>query len=63
MIQKQTHIQNRLVVSQRTGWWEREELGTLDWQMQTTIYRMDKQQGPTIYQGPTVYHSISCDKP
>ena len=23
--------------------------------MQTTTYRMDKQQGPTVYQGPMVY--------
>ena len=28
--------------------WEREELGVCDKQMQTIIYRMDKQQGPTV---------------
>ena len=40
--------------------WERDEVGVWDQQMQTVIYRMDKQ-------GPTVQHrelySISCDKP
>ena len=28
--------------------WEREEVGAWDLQMQTGIYRMDKQQGPTV---------------
>ena len=27
----------------------REQLGVWGWQMQTIIYRMDKQQGPTVY--------------
>ena len=43
-----THIEKRLVVSKgvgRGGQW----MGVWDLQMQTIIYRMDKQ-------GPTVYH-------
>ena len=44
------------------GEWERVGVGVWDQQMQTGIYRMDKQQ-----QGPTVQHrelySVSCDKP
>ena len=42
------------------GEWGRDGLGVWDQQMQTIIYRIDKQ-------GPTVQHrelySISCDKP
>ena len=30
------------------GGWERDKLGVWDQQMQTIIYRMDKQQGPTV---------------
>ena len=30
------------------GCWERDGVKVWDWQMQTTIYRMDKQQGPTV---------------
>ena len=38
----------------------RDKLGVLYQQMQTTTYRMDKQQGPTIQ--PRELYSISCDK-
>ena len=61
MKQKQTHRHRELTCGcQRggrvgTGW-----IGSLGEQIQTIIYRMDKQ-------GPTVQHrelySISCDKP
>ena len=47
MKQKQTHIDNRLVVVKR-GQWGRDGLGVWNQQMQTTIYRMDKQQGPAV---------------
>ena len=30
------------------GRWGKEVLGVWDLQMQTLIYRMDKQQGPTV---------------
>ena len=50
--------------TQRTDLWlprERDKLGVWDQQMQTVIYRMDKQQGPTV-QHRELY-SISYDKP
>ena len=40
--------------------WETDGLGVWDQQMQTGIYRMDKQQGPTV-QHRELY-SISCNK-
>ena len=43
------------------GGWGRVGLGVWDQQMQTSIYRMDKQQGPTV-QHRELY-SKSCDKP
>ena len=53
--------------SQRADLWlpvrkssEREGLGVWDEQMQTIIYRMDKQQGPTVYHREL--YPISCDK-
>ena len=39
-------IENRLVVDKEG--WGMVELGVWDEQMQTVIYRMDKQQGPTV---------------
>ena len=42
------------------GDWERVGVRVWDQQMQTMIYRMDKQQGPTV-QHRELY-SISCDK-
>ena len=41
--------------------WERDKLGVWDQQIQTTIYKTDKQQGSTV-QYPELY-SISCNKP
>ena len=47
--QKQTHIhREQIVVAKGEGVWGREGLGVQDRQMQTSIYRMDKQQGPTL---------------
>ena len=52
--------ENKLMVTKG----ERElgdKLGAWDWQMQTTIYKLDKQQGPTVEHREL--YSISCDKP
>ena len=50
---------------QRTDLWEggeeREGIGVWDQERQTIIYRMDKEQGPTVQHGEL--YSISCDKP
>ena len=43
-----THIEIRLVVAKREERWERERLRVWNSQMQTIIYRMDKQQHPTV---------------
>ena len=40
-------MENRLVVAKEERW-ERDKLGVWDRQIQTTIYKIDKQQGPTI---------------
>ena len=48
-------------VCQGGGAWERGGEGVWHQQMQTGIYRMDKQQGPTV-QHRELY-PISCDKP
>ena len=39
----------------------RDKLGVWDQQIQTTVYKVDKQQGPTV-QHRELY-SISCNKP
>ena len=41
--------------------WEREVLGVWDQQMQTGVYRMDQQKGPTVEHREL--YSESCDKP
>ena len=47
--QKRTHRHREQTCGcQGEGEWGREELGVWDKQMQTIIYRMDKQQGPTV---------------
>ena len=46
---------------QEGGGWERDGFGVWGQQMQTTIQRMDKQQGPT--EQHRELYSISCDKP
>ena len=43
---KLTDIENRLVVAKGDGEEERTALGVCDYQVQTIIYRMDKQQSP-----------------
>ena len=49
MKQKQTHRHREQTCGCQGGeGWEREELGVWDKQMQTIIYRMDKQKGPTV---------------
>ena len=59
--QKQTHRYRKQSCGCQGGWgWERDGVGVCDQQMQTIIYRMDKQQGPTV-QHRELY-SISCDK-
>ena len=52
---------NRLMVAKGEEEWGRVELGVQDQQMQTIIYRMDKQQGPTLQYREQ--YSIPCDKP
>ena len=60
--QKQTHRHREQTCGCQGGeGWGREGLGVWDQQMQTVIYRMDKQQGPTV-QHRELY-SMSCDKP
>ena len=62
MKQKQTHRHREQICGcQDVGGWERDGLGVWDQQMQTIMYRMDKQQSPTV-QHRELY-SISCDKP
>ena len=48
------------MVAKGEGEWERDGLGVWDEQMQTIIYRMDTQQGPTVEHREL--YSISCDK-
>ena len=38
------------------GCWERDGLGVWDQQMQTGIYRMDEQQGPTVQHMGTIFN-------
>ena len=43
------NTENRLVVAKEEGRWGTERLGIWDYQMQTIINIMDKQQRPTVY--------------
>ena len=62
MKQKQTHRHREQTCGcQGGGRWRRDGVGVWDQQMQTIIYRMDKQQGPTV-QHRELY-SIFYDKP
>ena len=45
---KQTHRQRTDCDSQMGGRMGRDEVTVWDWQIQTVIYRMDKQQGLTV---------------
>ena len=56
-----TDRENTLVVAKRGGGWRRDGLGVSDSQMQTIMFRMDKQQSPAV-QHRELY-SISCNKP
>ena len=51
-------VENRLVIAKVKG--GREELEIWDEQMQTIVYRMDKQQSPIVQ--PRELYSTSCDK-
>ena len=61
---KQKHIhtyrENRLNGCQGEGGQGKEGLGDWDQQMRTIMYRMDKQQGPTVQHGEL--YSISYNK-
>ena len=46
--QKQTHIENKLMIT-KGGRGRRDKLGVWDEQIHTTIYKIDKQQGPTVW--------------
>ena len=59
MKEKQTH-REQTCGCQWEGEWGWDKLGVWDQQMQTIIYSMDKQQGPTL-QHRELY-SISCNK-
>ena len=60
--QKQTHRHKEgLVVAKGEGRWGRDGVGVWDLQIQTSINRMDKQQGPTVEHREL--YSVSCDKP
>ena len=49
MKQKQTHRHRKQnVVAKGERGWGRDGLGDWDYQMQTIMYRKDKQQGPTV---------------
>ena len=60
MKQKQGH-REQTCGFQGGGGWGRDGVGVWDQEMETIIYRMDKQQGPTIQHREP--YSISCDKP
>ena len=40
--------------------WERDQLGIWDEQIHTTVYKIDKQQGPTVQHRES--YLISCNK-
>ena len=60
MKEKQTHRYKLTCGCQEGGGLGRDGVGVWGQQMQTIIYRMDK-QGPTIWHREA--YSISCDKP
>ena len=59
--QKQTHRHRKQTYGYQRGKVGGNKLGVWDQQIQTTIYKIEKQQGPTV-QHRELY-SISCDKP
>ena len=46
--QKQTHRHRKQTYSYQRGKGERDKFGVWDQQIQTTIRKVDKQQGPTV---------------
>ena len=44
-----TDIENKLPVTRGDGEWGRDKAEAWDQQTQTTIYKINKQQGPTVY--------------
>ena len=43
-----TDIEDKLMVTKGKKWSRRGKLGVWDFQIQTTIYKIDKQQGPIL---------------
>ena len=61
MKQKQTHRHREQTCGcQGGGGWERDGVGVWDQQMPTSIYKLGKQQGPTVEHRDL--YSTSCDK-
>ena len=62
-------IEHKFTVTKGERTWGRDKLEVWDQQIQTTIYKTDKKQGPTIHYilYTTIHHrelySISCDNP
>ena len=61
MKQIDSDIENQLMVIKREREQRRDKLGVWDQQIQTTIYKIEKQQGPTVKHRKL--YPISCDKP
>ena len=59
--QKETHRPRKQIYGYQRGNGRRDKLRVGDWQTPTTIYKIEKQQGPTV-QHRELY-SISCNKP
>ena len=51
----------RGVVVKAVEGWKREGMGAWDWQAQTSIYRVDRQEGPTAQHREL--ESVSCGRP
>ena len=61
MKQIQTHKENRLMVAKGEAWQGKDGLGAWGQQMETSIYRTEKQQRPSVQHREL--HSMPCDKP
>ena len=46
--ERDSQTENRLVIAKGEGWCGRDGVGGWGEQMQTIIYKMNKQQGPTV---------------
>ena len=55
--EKQTHSHRKQTYGYQTEKGGRHKLQVWDYQIQTTIYKIDKQQGPTIAQG-TIFNIL-----